>query len=381
MEAKSITEDLALDDRVQKLAHRNFFVTLKDHKANFRNNPSFRLISPTKSEIGIIRKQILDKINKSIVNQTGVHQWKNTRAALKWFNNIPNKQEHSFIAFDIVNFYPSITSDLLNKALDFASNYTEIAEEDKEIILHAKQSLLFHDDVPWAKKSSPNTFDVTMGSYDGAESRELVGTYLLCQLPEQIRRQVGLYRDDGLGAFRESPRHIENIKKQICKVFTNNGLRINIEANKKIVDFLDVTLDLNKGTHEPYTKPNNTPLYVHNESNHPPSITRNIPVAINKRLNEISSNKESFEKAAPLYQSAINQSGYNYQLTFEADTTSNVENKKEANNPNQPPNSKRSRQRKVTWYNPPFSKNVKTNVGRKFLNIVNESFKKGHPHK
>ena len=145
------------------------------------------------------------------------------------------------------------------------------------------------------------------------------------------------------------------------------------------MDFLDVTLDLNKGTHEPYTKPNNTPLYVHNESNHPPSITRNNPVAINKRLNEISSTKESFEKAAPLYQSATNQSGYNYQLTFEADTTSNVENKPEANNTNQSPNSKRSRQRKVTWYNPPFNKNVKTNVGRKFLNIVNESFKKGHP--
>ena len=216
-----------------------------------------------------------------------------------------------------------------------------------------------------------------MGSYVGAESCELVGTYLLCQLPEQIRRQVGLYRDDGLGAFRESPRHIQNIKKQICKVFTNNGLRITIEANKRIVDFLDVTLDLNKGTHEPYTKPSNTPLYVHNESNYPLSITRNILVAINKRLNEISSNKQSFEKAAPLYQSAINQSGYDYQLTFEADITSNVENKTEANNTNQPP--KRSRQRKVTWYNPPFSTNVKTNVGRKFLNIVDESFKKGHP--
>ena len=163
------------------------------------------------------------------------------------------------------------SSDLLNKALDFTSNYIEICEEDKEIILQAKQSLLFHDYVPWAKKNSPNTFDVTMGSYDGAESCELVGTYLPCQLPEQIKRQFGLYRDDGLGAFRELPRHIENIKKQICKVFTNNGLRITIEANKKIVDFLDVTLDLNKGTHEPYTKPSNTPLYVHNESNHPPS--------------------------------------------------------------------------------------------------------------
>ena len=76
---------------------------------------------------------------------------------------------------------------------------------------------------------------------------------------------------------------------------------------------------------------------------------RNVPVAINKRIDEISSNKESFEKAAPLYQSAINQSDYNYQLTFEADTNSNVESKAEANNTNRPP--KRSRHRKVAWFN------------------------------
>ena len=124
-----------------------------------------------------------------------------------------------------------------------------------------------------------------MGSFEGAESGELVGTYLLCQLPENIKSQVELYRDDGLGAFRESPRRVENIKKKICKVFTDNGLKITIEANKKILYFLDVTLDLNKGTHEPYTKPNNTPLYVNIERNHPPSITKNIPIAINKRLN------------------------------------------------------------------------------------------------
>ena len=88
----------------------------------------------------------------------------------------------------------------------------------------------------------------------------------------------------------------------ICKVFRNNGLKITIEANKKIVNFLDVTLNLDKGSYEPYTKPNNTPIYVHRESNHPHSILKSIPLAINKRLSEISSNKESFDKAARIYQ-------------------------------------------------------------------------------
>ena len=67
---------------------------------------------------------------------------------------------------------------------------------------------------------------------------------------------------------------------------------------KKIVNFHDVTLDLKKGTHQPYLKANNNPLYVHNESNHPPSILKNIPLAINKRLNELSSNKDSFDEIA-----------------------------------------------------------------------------------
>lgn len=35
--------------------------------------------------------------------------------------------------------------------------------------------------------------------------------------------------------------------------------------------------------------------------------------------------------------------------------------------------------RSVRCYNPPSTKYVKTNVGRKFLNIVNVSFKKGYP--
>ena len=79
---------------------------------------------------------------------------------------------------------------------------------------------------------------------------------------------------------------------------------------------MDVTLNLNKGTHEPYNKPNNVPLYVHKASNHPPSILKNIPLAINRRLSEISSDQECFNKSAPIYQEALSNSGYDYVLTF-----------------------------------------------------------------
>ena len=82
-----------------------------------------------------------------------------------------------------------------------------------------------------------------------------------------------------------TPRQTENIKKEICQIFNRNGLHITIEANKQVVNFLDVTLNLHKSTYQPFTKPNTTLLYVHRESNHPQSITRNIPAGINKRLN------------------------------------------------------------------------------------------------
>ena len=92
------------------------------------------------------------------------------------------------------------------------------------------------------------------------------------------------------------------IKKKLCTIFSKNGLRITIEVNKHTVNFLDVTLDLKNGRHRPFSKPGNIPLYVNSKSNHPPRIIQNIPKSINQRLSEISSDQESFEQAAPLYQ-------------------------------------------------------------------------------
>ena len=112
------------------------------------------------------------------------------------------------------------------------------------------------------------------------------------------------------------------------------------------------------------------PLYVHSESNHPPPIPRNIPFAVNKRLNKLSSDKESFNKAAPLYQHAQDESGYAHKLEFDP-TAQN----------NQARANSRARTRNITCFNPPFSKNISTNVGRKFLNIAKECFKDGHPLK
>ena len=155
-----------------------------------------------------------------------------------------------------------------------------------------------------------------MGSFHGAETCELVGCYLLSLLTKKYGQNIGLYRDDGLAAFNAKPQEMERIKKEICKVFGDNGLKITVEANTTKVNFLDVTLDLRSGKFYPYIKEGNIPLYVHQESNHLPSILRNIPESINKRLLEISSDKESFDSAKGVYQEALDKSGYHHKLSF-----------------------------------------------------------------
>ena len=80
-------------------------------------------------------------------------------------------------------------------------------------------------------------FDVTMGSYDGAETCDLIGLYMLSLIAPKLKDEVGLYRDDGIAVCKDTPRKIEKIKQEVSNVFKSDGLKNTIEANKKIVNF------------------------------------------------------------------------------------------------------------------------------------------------
>ena len=54
-----------------------------------------------------------------------------------WFQNLKEKQRLSFTQFDVVDFYGSISPELLRKSLNFASKYVEISDTEKETILQA----------------------------------------------------------------------------------------------------------------------------------------------------------------------------------------------------------------------------------------------------
>ena len=264
--------------------------------------------------------------------------------------------------FDICEFYPSITEEILKKALTYAKKHTNITKQEIDIILQTKSGLLFNGKQAWNKKGN-KAFDVTMGSWDGAEVCDLIGLYLLSQLSD-MNLEIGLYRDDALAVTDARPRQIEMMKKKLCRIFKDNGFSITIDANIKSVNFLDVNLNLENETYKPYMKPNDFPLYVDTQSNHPPNILRNIPKSVNRRLCSISSNEEVFNSAIPPYQQALKNSGYDHELKFY---------------PTQPSEKRNNRRRRITWFNPPFSKNVKTNVGENFLKLIEKCFPKNHP--
>ena len=355
---KEIVDNLDLSERVFATQKRQCFVTLKDHKPNFQNNPSCRLLNPCKPEIGRISKKILERVVSSVKRKTELNQWKNTSEVIEWFKKIKNKEKKSFILFDLVSFYPSITEPLLREALEWAATIANISESEKEIIMKCKNSLLYHKGEPWTKKGDKN-FDVTMGSYDGAESCDIVGLFILSKLQHLGLYSVGLYRDDGLAVSTKTARQNELLKKKIGELFGSLNLSITIEANKKVVDFLDITMNLQNGIYKPFLKPNNKPEYVNRLSNHPPEIVNNIPIGINRRLANISANREVFEAAIDPYKEELAKSGYKHQLRFEENSNNNSR-------------SRRQRRRRITWFNPPYSKNVETNVGGKFLRIIDE---------
>ena len=98
--------------------------------------------------------------------QTQVNQWRNTIEAISWFQSFKNKERKTFLIFDIVDFYTSISEQLLDKS------------------------------IAWAKK-------------------KLFG------------KNVGLYRDDGLTVLNtESGRLYDKTSKDLSHTFNELGLSI-----------------------------------------------------------------------------------------------------------------------------------------------------------
>ena len=207
-----------------------------------------------------------------------------------------------------------------------------------------------------------------MGAYDGAEVAELVGLLILQRIKEQMPGlDFGLYRDDGLAVCKTlRPATKDSYRKRLIKLFAHMGLKITLDFGLHEVNFLDVTLNLADGTYKPYRKPNDLPIYINTGSNHPPSVKKELPAMISKRLSSISSSEQAFNEAAPLYNTALEYSGYKRKVHF-------------CRQKEQGRRRPRTRKRNIIWYNPPFNAAVTTNLGKKFLQLIDKHFPPSKP--
>ena len=71
---RKILKDNPIIQRMNVNAENSCFITMKDHKENFANNPTTRLINPAKNELGRISKVILEKITTQVRAKLNVNQ-------------------------------------------------------------------------------------------------------------------------------------------------------------------------------------------------------------------------------------------------------------------------------------------------------------------
>ena len=109
-----------------------------------------------------------------------------------------------------------------------------------------------------------------------------------------------------------------------------------------------MTFDLDNNAYKPFCKENNKPIYINKHSNHPPSILKQLPKSIEKRISETSSNKDIFDESIKPYKGALKES------------------------------EQKNTKQKIILFNPPFSRSVKCNIGRILLGLLSKHFPQNH---
>ena len=119
------------------------------------------------------------------------------------------------------NFYPSISSNLFKNQLNLQDSSSTFLMMIFQSLCWPEKSFFLKVQRSGLKKSGNEDFEVPIGCFNGAEIRELVGIYRQSKLTNIINKEkVGLYREDGLGTFKNISRpQIKGKKKAIVKMF------------------------------------------------------------------------------------------------------------------------------------------------------------------
>ena len=165
-----------------------------------------------------------------------------------------------------------------------------------------------------------------MDAFDWAKVCKLVSNFLLHKLSEKYKRKnLALYRDNGLAIFKNfNGPDSKKIKKHFYKLFIDHDIELTIQYKRKVVNFLEVTFNLENSTYCPYLKDNNKVTHVNTESNHPLSIIKQLPKSIELRLSQLSANKEIFKNSVTSCNEALTKAGYKHQMRYQQNTRQNT---------------------------------------------------------
>ena len=225
--------------------------------------------------------------------------------------------------FDIEEFYRSISKYLLVKTINHARTSVDISSKE----MHSRKFLLFNNAGRWIKKDGDEDFDVTMDSFNGAEICELMDLFILYTLGEKMERKLllcmGMIAQLVLKALVDR-KQIElekilsvHLKTNFTLILFVIHLNIVCDANLKIDNFLDVTLNLSNGKYQPYKKPGNSPLYININSNHPSNIKKDLRESIFRHISKLSSDQGVFDHSKDFYNAAISNKGFKQKVNFD----------------------------------------------------------------
>ena len=108
---------------------------------------------------------------------------------------------------------------------------------------------------------------------------------------------------------------------------------------------------------------NNRPIHINRNANHGPNILKQLPESIAKCISETSSSEQIFNKSIKIYSKALKETGFTDELKYLPNEVQELGNR-----------NRRKRKRKIIWFNPFYSKIVKTSVGKVYLKLLKKHF-------
>ena len=152
-----------------------------------------------------------------------------------------------------------------------------------------------------------------------------MGLYILDILSRIVSpEQMGLYCVDGLIYIPNiNGPNSSNIQKKIIRAFKFLGFKTEVSSNNRIVNFLDVTLDLSNNTYKPLIKTDQYPSYINVDLNHPKTIIKQVPKAVNFRIRNLSANEKIFQESSKIYMDALKNSNFRDEFTYQEENIPN----------------------------------------------------------